>query len=133
LHRIIRLGEDEWGKLGKTLCSVTVWYRENAYRLNFKKFKPVQFINRCRVFNLAPHPEKRSMRNSHFVPARHVSAVALAVSALIGAPAQAFQFTSESGEVKGAFDTNITYGAMWRVDHRDPQLVGLGNGGLRLR
>jgi hypothetical protein len=70
------------------------------------------------------------MRNSHFVPARRISAVALAVSALIGAPAQAFQFTSESGEVKGAFDTNITYGAMWRVGQRDLQLVGLGNGGL---
>ena len=44
-------------------------------------------------------------------------------------PAQAMQFTSESGEVTGSFDTTISLGAAWRTESRDPALVGIANGG----
>lgn len=42
-------------------------------------------------------------------------------------PAQAFQF--DLGVAQGAFDTTLSYGAAFRVEKRDPDLVGIANGG----
>ncbi len=41
--------------------------------------------------------------------------------------AQAFEF--KSGEISGSFDTTLSVGALWRMDTRDPTLVGIANGG----
>ena len=53
--------------------------------------------------------------------------LAVAVAATLSAPASAFQFYM--GDLEASFDTILTAGASWRVEERDPYLVGLGNGG----
>jgi hypothetical protein len=63
---------------------------------------------------------------AYLSPGRLALAVALALSAV---PAYAFTFESESGEVKGSFDTTLSVGASWRMQDRDPTLVGITNGG----
>lgn len=59
-------------------------------------------------------------------PGRLALALSLALSAV---PAHAFTFESESGEVKGSFDTTLSVGASWRMQDRDPALIGITNGG----
>lgn len=54
---------------------------------------------------------------------------AAVAAALASVPAQAFEFKSADEEVSGSLDTNITYGAMWRVQGRDPALYAISNGG----
>jgi hypothetical protein len=44
-------------------------------------------------------------------------------------PAHAFQIRNQAGEVIGAFDTTISLGSSWRMQGRDPALVGITNGG----
>jgi len=53
--------------------------------------------------------------------------LALAVAASMSTPASAFQFYLDDVEV--AIDTNLSAGASWRVEDRDSDLVGRGNGG----
>lgn len=56
--------------------------------------------------------------------------LALAVLLTLGSGAvQAVSFESESGEVKGSFDTTLSIGASWRMQERDPALVAITNGG----
>ncbi|MDB4522050.1 DUF1302 domain-containing protein [Gammaproteobacteria bacterium] len=38
-------------------------------------------------------------------------------------------FTFSSGELEGALDTTISYGARWRVQDRDQSIIGIANGG----
>lgn len=45
------------------------------------------------------------------------------------APAPALCFELESGDVTGSLDSTLSYGAAWRVDDRDPDLIGRANGG----
>lgn len=42
-------------------------------------------------------------------------------------PVAAFEFSK--GELTGSFDTTLTAGAAWRIQKRDPSLVGIANGG----
>ncbi|MCR4347842.1 MAG: DUF1302 domain-containing protein [Sulfuricaulis sp.] len=49
--------------------------------------------------------------------------------ALATGSAHAISFESESGEVKGSFDTTLSLGATWRMQDRDPSLIGITNGG----
>lgn len=42
-------------------------------------------------------------------------------------PVYAFEFTK--GELTGSFDTTLTAGAAWRIQKRDPALIGIANGG----
>lgn len=42
-------------------------------------------------------------------------------------PVAAFEFTH--GELTGSFDTTLSAGAAWRVQKRDPALIGIANGG----
>ena len=42
-------------------------------------------------------------------------------------PVSAFEFTK--GELTGSLDTTLTAGAAWRIQKRDPSLVGIANGG----
>jgi hypothetical protein len=56
-----------------------------------------------------------------------VLAAALAVA--VGAPAHAFEFKSETGEVTGYFDTTVSFGALWRMQSRNPSLIAIVNGG----
>ncbi|MDH3309366.1 MAG: DUF1302 domain-containing protein [Gammaproteobacteria bacterium] len=51
------------------------------------------------------------------------------VMALTAGSAHAISFESESGEVKGSFDTTLSLGATWRMQDRDPSLIGITNGG----
>lgn len=56
--------------------------------------------------------------------------LALAVLLTLGSgAARAVSFESESGEVKGSFDTTLSIGASWRMEERDPTLIGITNGG----
>lgn len=43
------------------------------------------------------------------------------------APTHAFQF--DAGAVAGSFDTTISYGAAWRAEEPDQELIGISNGG----
>lgn len=64
-------------------------------------------------------------------PRRLPLVAAIAAVGLMGSiPAQAFQF-DVTDEVKGSFDTTLTYGALWRVTAPDTKNVGRGNGGDR--
>ena len=56
-----------------------------------------------------------------------VLAATLAIA--VSVPAHAFQFESESGAVSGYFDTTISFGALWRMQGRDPSLLAITNGG----
>ena len=60
---------------------------------------------------------------------RHAGVLAAALAAAFSAPAHAFQFESASGEVTGYFDTTISFGALWRMQGRDPTLLAITNGG----
>jgi hypothetical protein len=45
--------------------------------------------------------------------------------------AAAIELSVHDGEVSGSFDTTITVGAALRVQDRDPDLIGVVNGGMR--
>lgn len=64
-------------------------------------------------------------RSSPFVKISIASIGAL----LTAVPAHAFEFSSQDGDVSGSFDTTISVGAAWRMQNRDPALIGLANGG----
>lgn len=74
----------------------------------------------------------RSLRPLGFIASRQSvvafksSAISAAVAAALFAsvPAQAFEFSLADGEVKGSFDTTLSYGVLMRADKRDPTLVG---------
>lgn len=70
--------------------------------------------------------KKPSLRVSGLRIKPVAAAVLLALSA---GPVYAVSFESESGEVKGSFDTTMSIGAAWRMESRDPSLVGITNGG----
>lgn len=61
------------------------------------------------------------------------SLLSLAVGAALSAPAtvMAVQFEFADGEVTGALDTTLSYGALWRVTDRDPRLLAKAKGGVR--
>lgn len=61
------------------------------------------------------------------VPALKASALAVAATLLTPLPSQAVQF--QSGELQGSFDTTVSAGVAWRVENRDPGLIGVANGG----
>lgn len=57
--------------------------------------------------------------------------IAIATAITMAAPsAFAFEF-DVTDEVKGSFDTTLSYGAMWRVEGRDKRLLLPANGGVR--
>lgn len=57
-----------------------------------------------------------------------VTAFAAAITTMLGAaPAQALQF--EQGEIKGNFDTTLSYGALIRAQGASDKLIGIANGG----
>ena len=60
---------------------------------------------------------------------RHAGVLAAALAAALSAPAHAFQFESASGEVTGYLDTTVSFGALWRMQGRDPSLIAITNGG----
>ncbi len=53
----------------------------------------------------------------------------LAALTFVATPAPAFEFSSESGELTGSFDTTVSLGSAWRTQSRDPALVAITNGG----
>jgi len=53
--------------------------------------------------------------------------LALMISAALSPNAQALQFTL--GEIEGRFDSQISYGAAWRAEKRDSDLISVPNGG----
>ncbi len=56
-----------------------------------------------------------------------VSAAAILAPMLVVGSAQAVSFNR--GELSGSFDTTLTMGALFRVQSRDPDLIGVANGG----
>lgn len=64
-------------------------------------------------------------------PRRLPLVAAIAAVGLMGSiPAQAFQF-DVTDEVKGSFDTTLTYGALWRVTGQDSENIASANGGTK--
>jgi hypothetical protein len=53
--------------------------------------------------------------------------LALAIAASISAPASAFQFYVS--DLEASLDTTLSAGASWRLEERNDNLVGVGNGG----
>jgi len=53
--------------------------------------------------------------------------LALAIAASISAPASAFQFYVN--DLEASLDTTLSAGASWRLEERNDDLVGVGNGG----
>lgn len=71
------------------------------------------------------------MKHTAQRPKRLPLVAAIAAVGLMGSiPAQAFQF-DVTDEIKGSFDTTLTYGALWRVAAPDSKNIGRGNGGDR--
>ena len=64
-------------------------------------------------------------------PAFVMSVLSAAVLLALGgvAPAHAFEFSSEDGEVTGSFDTTVSAGGMWRMEGREKSLISISNGG----
>ena len=54
-------------------------------------------------------------------------AATLALAA--AAPADAFEFSFKDGEVNGYLDTTLSFGALWRMQGRNPGLIAIANGG----
>jgi hypothetical protein len=44
-------------------------------------------------------------------------------------PAFAVGFSTEDGDVTGSWDTTLSYGLAWRLEDRDPSIIGTANGG----
>ena len=55
-----------------------------------------------------------------------IRAAGLALAAC-ATPTYAFEF--QNGELTGSFDTTLSLAAAWRVQNRDPALIGIANGG----
>lgn len=55
--------------------------------------------------------------------------VSLLLIGLLSSPVQAIQVELADGEVSGSFDTTVTLGSSFRVGDRNPDLVGVPNGG----
>ncbi|NNF50954.1 MAG: DUF1302 domain-containing protein [Gammaproteobacteria bacterium] len=51
------------------------------------------------------------------------------VSMLLATPAQAIQFEFKDGTITGSWDTTLSWGNAWRVESRDPAIIGIANGG----
>ena len=63
-----------------------------------------------------------------FRPDAKPLALALVLALGGAAPAYAFQFSFDNG-ITGSLDTTLSYGVSVRADSRDPQLIGIANGG----
>jgi hypothetical protein len=53
----------------------------------------------------------------------------LAVGAALAASSPAHALTWDWGDWSGSWDNTISYGVSWRMEDRDPALIGKGNGG----
>ena len=75
--------------------------------------------------------DRINRRSGATVPALGLSVVAAAVAFALAGPkaAYAFEFTSESGEVTGSFDTTLSLGGLWRMQGREKSLISIANGG----
>jgi hypothetical protein len=64
-------------------------------------------------------------------PAFAMSVLSAAMLLALGgtAPAHAFEFASEDGEISGSFDTTVSAGGMWRMEGREKSLISISNGG----
>lgn len=62
---------------------------------------------------------------------RSLLSMAVAAATFGMAPAHAVQFELMDGEVTGAFDTTVSYGALWRVTGQDSRLLSISKGGTR--
>ncbi len=59
---------------------------------------------------------------------RGASIMALTVAGMVAGPAQAIVFDWDIGEgISGSLNTAITFGAAWRMEERDENLIGFGN------
>lgn len=69
---------------------------------------------------------------SDLIPVRQRAwfATCAAIAALCGPrAAPAFDFSSDSGDLRGSWDTTLSYGQAWRIEDRDCQLIAIANGG----
>ncbi len=48
---------------------------------------------------------------------------------MLATPADAIQFEFKDGTITGSWDTTLSWGNAWRVEDRDPALIGIANGG----
>lgn len=55
--------------------------------------------------------------------------LASVLTAVLLTPVPALTFEFQSGELTGSLDSTLSYGATWRVQDQDSEIVGLANGG----
>jgi len=67
------------------------------------------------------HKHDGRVRGSHFLP------LVATLFSLAAVDARAVEFSGAS--YTGSFDTTLSYGARWRVQERDQEIIGLQNGG----
>lgn len=69
------------------------------------------------------------IRSQRRVLALSTLAASVALALMAAPKAQAFEFTSASGEVTGSFDTTLSIGGLWRMQDRESSLISIANGG----
>jgi len=77
--------------------------------------------------SLGGKPPESRQAFSPRVRAGQLALSALLLPLLASSPAMSFEF--EKGDLRGNLDTTLSYGLMWRVQDRDPDIIGVVNGG----
>ena len=67
------------------------------------------------------------VRNFRSRPVFGVIGLVIGFLLSISGPAYAFQF--EHGEIQGSLDTTLSFGASWRVQDQDSDIIGIANDG----
>jgi len=69
----------------------------------------------------------KAHKQASLVSRTHSTALTLAVISTLGvtAPQQASAIEFNNGDWSGNLDTTLSYGARWRIQDRDPRLLGL--------
>src|SRR6185436_16910870 len=66
-----------------------------------------------------------NMNEGRVGPPAHAALLIVAAGACCGVePAFAVGFSSEDGAIKGSWDTTLSYGLAWRMEDRDPSIIG---------
>lgn len=68
-------------------------------------------------------------RGAKYIKLLRVNPCALSVMLAFAASAPVHAFQFKAGDVAGSFDTTVSLGGSWRMQGRDPALVGIANGG----
>ena len=71
----------------------------------------------------------KSRSGNSTISRRAALTAALAAGALVAPYSAAVSFESDSGELYGSWDTNLSIGGIWSMEKRDSNIIGTANGG----